>query len=189
MRTSLYSILCIVIRVGAILLVVEIAVGLPLALSSLRGKQFGPGAEGMLIGFSGALAVLASALWLYPGLLARLAITQASRQVFESQIGAEQLQYIAFAVLGVAFAMNGLIDLVGVGMRAALTFSLHDPAFENMRHEDWARVVTQVLKVILGVGLAIGSRGLAGLLHRLRETGLGPASSEHAQNVDSVDAE
>ncbi|MEP7097765.1 MAG: hypothetical protein ABI748_08895 [Dokdonella sp.] len=187
MRTSLYSILCIVVRVGAILLLVKTMVGLPLALSSVRGGQFGPGAQDMVIGFTGALVALASALWLYPGLLARLASTQRSREIFESPISAAQLQYVAFAVLGVAFAMDALLDLVAFGMRAALTFGLHDPAYEGLRLEDRARVGAQVAKLVLGIALAAGSRGLVGLLRGLRENGLPQAlAADLEEDVDSV---
>ena len=181
MRTSLYSILCIVVRMGAILLIVQTVVGLPLAWPGVRGGQFGAGAESMLIGFGGALVALGITLWIYPGMLARLAAGQASRQVFESPISSMELQYIAFAVLGAAFAMNGLIDLVGVGMRAALTFNLRAPALANLRREDWARIATLGLRLVLGVILMFGSSGLAGLLYRLRETGLRPASPAERQ--------
>lgn len=102
------------VRVGAILLLVTTLAGLPFAFASVHNGQFGAGAEGILIGFNGALIALAIALWLYPGWLARLAAGQASGQVFESPISAAQLQYIAFAVLGVAFAMNALLDLVAL---------------------------------------------------------------------------
>lgn len=186
MRTSLYSILCIVVRVSAILLFVKTMVALPLALSSARGGQFGPGAEGMLIGFTGALVALAIALWLYPGLLARLASIQRSREVFESPISAAQLQYVAFAVLGVAFAIDALLDLVAFGTRAALIFRLHDPAYDGLRLDDRARVVALVAKLILGVALAAGSLGLVGLLRGLRENGLPKAvAADLEEDVES----
>ena len=187
MRTSLYSVLCIVIRLGAILLAMNTAIGFAPAYLAASNGHFGVGATGSVIGFSGALLATAVLLWLFPGILARLAVGQASQQVFELTIGANELQYIALAVLGVAFAMSGLIDLVDFSMRTALTFNLNDSTY--IQRENWLRVVPQILKLVLGLVLAVGSRGLAGLLHRLRETGLGPASSEHAQNVDSVDAE
>lgn len=187
MRTSLYSILCIVVRLGAILLIVETAVGFPLALSGTHGGPFGPGTERMLIGFSGALVALGVALWLYPGLLARPAASQAHQQVFESPISAGQLQYIAFAVLGIVFAMSALTALVGFGMRAVLTSHLHDAAFDNLRREDWARVATDVLKFVLGLALTLGSRGLVGLLQVLRESALPPALP--ADSADAVTTE
>lgn len=183
MRTSLYSVLCIVIRLGAVLLAVNTAVGFPAAYLAASSGNFGDGALGALLGFSGALLAVATLLWLFPGILARLAAGQSSRQVFESPLGAREFQYIAFAVLGLGFAMGGLVDLVGFVMRSALTLNLDDA---YLRREDWVRVVPQALKLVLGVALAAGSRGLADVLCRLRETGLSTAS--RADSRDAADS-
>ena len=187
MRTSLYSVLCIVIRLGAILLVINTVVGFPPAYLAASNGNFGDSATGSLIGFSGALLAIAVLLWLFPGILARLAAGRANQQVFESPTDAQELQYIAFAVLGVAFAMNGLIDLIGFGTRAVLMAGLDVADIEYVRRDNWARIVTQVLKLVLGVLLAVGSRGVTGLLHRLRETGLRPASPADSQEVGATD--
>lgn len=187
MRSSLYSILCIVVRVGAILLVMNTLAGLPLAFVSVRSAQFGGGAERTLIGFTDVLVALGIALWLYPGLLARFASGQASHQVFESPLSAAQFQYVAFAVLGVVFAMNALVDLVAIGTRAALTLRMHDPAYAGLQLQEQAMVVAQVAKLMLGVGPAAGSRGLEGALRGIREKGLLQAlAEESAGDVDST---
>ena len=66
-------------------------------------------------------------------------------------------------------------------MHAALTFNLRDPALATSRREDWGRIVTPGLKLVLGVILILGSSGLAGLLYRLRETGLRRVSAAAPQ--------
>jgi len=78
-KTSLYSILCIVIRLGAVLLFVNIMTGLPFAMTDVQGSQYGPGAQGVVVGTSGALIALAVLLWLYAGVLARLATSRLRR--------------------------------------------------------------------------------------------------------------
>lgn len=185
MRTSLYSILCIVVRLGAVLLFAQTVVSLPGAWEVLRTWEQSSGGAGdgvarvMLIGFGGALIALAIALWLYPGLLARLASgSAASREVFESPIGAKDLQYIALSVLGIVFAVSALLGLVAVLFRIALSAQLGDVAFTTLAWQNGASLLVQALELTLGVGLTFGARGLTGLLYRLRERGLPPAGSE-----------
>jgi len=180
MKTSLYSILCIVIRLGAIQLLVTTLTGLPFWMASLDAGQYGPSAPGMVVGISGALIAVAALLWLYPGLLARLAASRSSQESFESPISPGQLQYIAFAVLGVAFAMNALLDLVAVVIRIGVTSQLSDMAVGALIRRDEVTLAMQILKLALGIGLAFGSRGLVGWLEHLRERGLPPAWPESA---------
>lgn len=87
MKTTLYTVLCVAIRLGAVLMVVNVAGELLYAL-----LQVGPGAftAGTLL--TGAFAVLvAAAMWLWPGLLAWWAIGNRRHEVLESSITAEQL--------------------------------------------------------------------------------------------------
>lgn len=177
MRTSLYSILCIVVRLGAVMLFVETLASLPAAWSAMHGTEE-QAARGMLIGFGGALLALAALLWLYPGVLARMAAGTASREVFESPISARQLQYIAFSVLGVVFAIKGLTGLVAVLFRIALSAQYGDTAFRMLLWQNGAAVSVQVLEFAVGIGLTFGARGLTGLLQRLRERGLPPAQAD-----------
>lgn len=179
MRTSLYSILCIVVRLGAMYLFVETVTSLPTMLPAMQA--WSPNEEagrGVLIGFGGALIALSVALWLYPGMIARLASTSASCQPFESSIDAKELQYVALSVLGVAFAMGALLDLVGFAFRLALSARFGDTAFTTLLWQSGSSLLVLVLKLSLGLGLAFGAHGLTGLLHRLRERGLPPAWPE-----------
>jgi hypothetical protein len=179
MRTSLYSILCIVVRLGAVLLLVQTLASLPGAWDALQGwerqsGEAGGAARGMLIGFSGALIALAIALWLYPGLLARLAAGNASGEVFDSPIAAKELHFIAFSVLGIVFAIGALLGLVSTGLRIALSAHFGDVAFTTLAWQNGIDLFVLFLKLALGIGLSLGARGLVGLLHRLRERGLPP---------------
>ncbi len=189
MRTSLYSILCIVVRLGAMLLFVQTVTSLPTMLPTMQAWSGDPNEEaarGMLIGFGGALIALSVALWLYPGMIARLATTSASHQPFESSIDAKELQYIALSVLGVAFAMGALLDLVSFAFRLALSARFGDTAFTMLLWQSGSSLLVCVLKLVIGLGLAFGAHGLTGLLHRLRERGLPPAWPESSTNELSL---
>ena len=177
MRTSLYSILCIVIRMGALILAIETLVGLPSVLeSTMYSSQLDPSYKGVLIGFYGAFFALAAVLWIYPGTLARLAAGQSSRQVFESPIGAEEWQYIAISVVGVYFAISGIGGLLGAGTRIIMTLHI---AGETgvVRPTDFGRLIALAAEIVIGIALAFGARGLVGLLRTMRERGLPPVNS------------
>lgn len=183
MRTSLYSILCIVIRLGAVMLFVETVTSFPAAWEALQVWKQTPSepdgvVRGMLIGFGGASIVLSFLLWLYPGMLARLAAGRASREVLESPIAPMDLQFIAFSVLGITFAMKGLIGLVAILFRVALSAHLSGEAFQRFLWQNGASTLVQFIQFAIGIGLIFGARGLIGLLHRLRERGLPPHVSE-----------
>lgn len=184
MRTSLYSILCIVVRLGAVMLFVETVTSFPAAWQALQvwtqtTSESDGAVRGMLIGFSGVAIALSFLLWLYPGLLARLAAGEASREVFESPVAPKELQFIAFSVLGVTFAIKGLIGLVTVLFRIALSAHLlGDVAFLALAWQNGLNLLVQVFQFGAGIGLTLGARGLTGLLHRLREHGLPPVRSD-----------
>lgn len=179
MRTSLYSILCIVIRLGAVLLAVQTMMALPMALKVFDGTTLAPGWIGTLIGFGGAMLALAALLWTYPGVLARIAAGRATQQVFESPLAAEELEQIALAVLGMWFAISGIIELINVGLRLAIAIHAADTGGANtLLSRELAQLATLIVKIALGVGLALGSRGLVGVLRRVREEGLPPAAAE-----------
>ncbi len=94
-----------------------------------------------------------------------MAAGRPSQQVFESPLGADEIQTIALAVLGVAIAMGSLVDLVVYGLRAAFAFAASG---ESMGQETALWLMSQVARVALGVGLALGARGLTCLILRLR---------------------
>jgi len=172
MRTSLYSILCIVVRLGAIILAVQTLVSVPTLWGGVEGGLYDAGTARVLIGFVGAFIALMVVLWIYPGVLARLAAGQASREIFESPIEAAELQYIAFAVAGVVLAVSGLADLLKVGARMIVTLQMTDTTYAFLRAEEVGGAAAVLVKIGLGIGLTFGARGFVGWLRRLREQGL-----------------
>jgi len=179
MKTSLYSILCIVIRVGAVLLFVNTSIDLPITIVGVQGTQYAAEAQLAVIGISVGMIGLAFLLWLYPGLVARLATSRSAQESFESPIGPSQLQYIALAVLGVAFAMRGVVDLVSAVLRIGFSAQISENSISVLAGSG-IQLVMPIVRVALGIGLAFGASGLTGWLERLRERGSLPAWSESA---------
>lgn len=174
MRTSLYSILCIVIRLGAVFLAANTVVALPLTWQAVTVLEHGSGFTSVFFGFAGAILGLAALLWIYPGVLARVAAGTSSRQIFESPISAEEIQRVALAVVGVSVAMHGILDLSGDGLLLLASRWMSNTVPGDFTPQDLARIITAIAKIGLGVGLAFGSHGLVGMLRRFRERGAPP---------------
>ena len=107
-------------------------------------------------------------LWVRPGLLAWWAAGRKG-EVFESNISAEQLQYIAFAVLGAWFFINGIGQLFQQAT-IFLAGRAQDPdaSYATMPNSIWAGLVQGAVLMIMGGAFAFGARGLAALLQRMR---------------------
>jgi hypothetical protein len=178
MRTSLYTVLCIVIRLGAVMLAVEAILAVPAAWYMTGSTDLAPGWHGALIAFGIATLAFAALLWVYPGVLARIAAGASSRQVFESPLSGEELQQIALCVLGVWLAIDGIVEFVNLGVRLIVTAHVDtNVPFVEMARRDVGRIVSVLVKVGLGVALSLGARGLVGLLRRVRHQGLPPVDA------------
>jgi hypothetical protein len=166
MKTTLFTVLCIAIRLGVVLLAVNILEQLPFWLS-----QSHPGSVytlyQLLLGLFGL--VLAAVLWVRPGILAWWAIGKGQREILESPISADQLQHIAFSVLGVWMVLSGLGGCIShLMIMLFLRDRVTDAATGVLPPGEWRYVCVYTLQAAAGAALAIGSRGLIGLLHRLR---------------------
>ena len=173
--TSLYTILCIVIRVGAVVLGVNALSALLTVLASVRAGEL-PGDLWVSFASVGATLLIAFLLWTWPGFIARIAAGRSSGQVFESPIDAAQIQRIALSVLGAWLVVEGLASLAH--------FALEWVVFMDLDKYDTAlpdRVVSRgvywIIQIVLGLLLALNAGSLTGLLQRLRDGSLrgGPA--------------
>ena len=175
MRTSLYSILCIAIRLGAVMLAVStLASVLSMALMIRPGTS--PMDLWALIGLFVAILAIAFVLWLYPGPLARLCSARSAMQVFESPIASRDLQWIAFSVLGMYFVVDGLVGFLHFEANLFVADTITD---REKRIEDFVQTgLYWLIRLVAGAVLVLGSRGLSGVLHKVRERGLPPSVSE-----------
>ncbi|GAA0716649.1 hypothetical protein [Dokdonella soli] len=165
MRTSLYSILCIVIRLGAVFLAFK-TLGSVLSVVASWGNAVNMPELWLSIGFTALTLLIAFLFWLYPGPLARLAAGSSSQQVFESPISAPQIQWIALSVLGMYFVLTGFAGLSYFGIRRMLISAVVDQ--EQNNRERIVDAFYWAVQIGLGAALSLGARGLVGVFHRLR---------------------
>lgn len=166
MKTTLYSILTAAVRVAVLLLLARTISGLIAYLASPNAVLDSGQRWAVIIG-SSASAGIALMLWLFPGLLVRPATGRSAHEVFESALTADDIQRIGIALIGVWFAVSGVSDLAYALLRAAVlanTEYFAGDAFEPYRADIWA----SAFEIALGIGLALGSRGLVALFSRLR---------------------
>jgi hypothetical protein len=170
MRTTLYSILCIVIRLGAVMLALRILSGAASYIGSEQSADFSI-REHVVVGGLAVLSLLiAMMLWLYPGALARLASGRSAHQVFESPIDAGQIQWIAFSVLGMAWVMSGILDLAHLGYQLIWMSEMLGTGEEAVRRLH-GQIAYDVFELLVGIALTLGARGLAGVLLKVRYVG------------------
>lgn len=161
MKTSLYSILCITIRLGAVIWAAGTLLNLPLSMATAADVPRPDQAIGWLLGTVACQLVLAFLFWLYPGVLARMAAGRSSHEVFETSLPAAKLQHVAFSVVGAWFALQGLVYL------AYEVVHLMQWAYGSTQPE-WRAVAASSARVIFGIVLMLGARGLTRLIEHMR---------------------
>ncbi|HWU51919.1 MAG TPA: hypothetical protein VN153_03800 [Tahibacter sp.] len=167
MKTTLYSILCAAVRIAALLFAVE-------SLLSIVGYFMNPVSgvsmpvHWVLIGGGLFGAAVGLVLWLYPGWLVRPAVGRAGHEVFESPLTAEDFQRIGICLLGVWFAVDGIRSLVYLLIRSSAIGSQgYDYAGITLAMSA-PDIAAALALIVVGISLTLGSRGLVGLLVRLR---------------------
>jgi hypothetical protein len=166
MKTTLYTVLCIAIRLGAVLMAVGLLQTLPAFLWGSSDGHFA------LLGLSlgGFGLIVAIALWMWPGMLAWLAVRQSRNEAFESSIEADQMQRIAFSVLGAWLCIHGLLGCFSHGVLMLFVRSqVVDPATLSIPIGEWRLLIEYAATAVAGAALMLGAHGLVGLLHRLRD--------------------
>lgn len=164
MKTTLYTVLCVAIRLGAVLLAVNLFEHLPWFLWQSPAGGFAWDAV-LLTAFGLLLAVL---LWLWPGLLARWAAGRNSHEVLDMSLDADALLRVALAVMGAWLCLTGLAGCLGHGLTMLVFLHRLEGAAGQLPVSEWRWVFYYLVVAAGGAALMLGSRGLVGLLHRLR---------------------
>lgn len=166
MKTSFYTLLCIVVRVVALATLLSAVGNLPSQLVYLAAPDIGKIAAVAILGTQAANIVLCFVLWLFPGLLVNLAITRSAREPFESTIDAIDLQRVGFSIVGIWFTFEGVIAaLYAYGRYAAVEYQY---GVEANMPVPWLDLTVGIAMIVAGIALTLGSRGLARFLHTLR---------------------
>lgn len=167
MKTTLYTVLCVAVRLGAVLMAVGILERVP-GLFYLSGTD-GHFIIGILL-LNGAGLLVAFALWMWPKILVWWAVGRNRHEILESSISAGQLQYIALSVVGAWMFIGGLSGCVGRGVMILVV--AHESASNGLSGmvsmDEWHWLIQYATTAIVGAALTLGSRSLVGLLHRLR---------------------
>ena len=167
MKTTLYSILCAAVRIAALLLAME-------SLLGIVGHFMNPiGGVPMLMNWvliGGGLfgAAVGVVLWMYPGWLVRPSVGRAANEILESPLTAEDFQRIGICLLGIWFAVDGIRSLVYLLIRcSAIGSQGYDYAGITLAMSA-PDIAAALVLIVVGISLILGSRGLVGLLVRLR---------------------
>lgn len=166
MKTSLYTVLCLVVRGFALSFAIGLLLTLPGVLGAAQGAPDATTKLYVLI-YLGVCAVGVFVLWLYPGVVARLASTRAAHEPFESSVDAIDLQRIAYAVVGAWFALSAIGTLAWTVLRIAMAQRL-SASYGGTSDYGWDAVVGPAVTFMAGIALALGSGGLARLTRAAR---------------------
>lgn len=166
MKTTIYSVLCVAIRSGAILMAVGIVEHAPTIFIYPSQPGFSAGA----VWFAGVGLVLAFILWLSPSVLARWAVARGAHELLEIPVSADQLQRIAFSIVGAWLFVAGLTGLIARGamMLVISHRSSYGDSTRVLSSGDWYWLVEHLSTAIAGGSLAVGSAGLVRLFARIR---------------------
>jgi len=108
-------------------------------------------------------------LWLLADKLAAFMVRNPKpTKVLPINIGVEDLQIMAFSVLGLFFLGDGLPKLVSyIFTMTAMPENIGQTKILNI-----SNLIEAGIQIALGLGLFFGSRGLSGLVNELRHAGL-----------------
>lgn len=166
-RTTLFTALCVGIRLGGIFVMVEALLEVPAILPFLAQDHDPAWAA---IGFIAIafIFLIGFWLWLYPGVLARLAVGKAAHESIESGIDSRDLQYVGFSLLGMWFLVTGIVNQL---WNARTFWTGAYARYENLPlwvNEAIMNIAADGILVIVGLALVLGANGLSAFLHRLR---------------------
>ncbi len=165
----------LIIRLAGLIVLINALLAIPGTIVELAGTPYPDQLIGPAI-FAGVAALLPlvaglAMVW-FPGTISNRIIGVRGGEVIDSD-DSLGLQQTAVSILGLYFIAVSLIDAVYWVARARLyallvaapPVNLNAPA---LLREDFAGMVATAAQLLIGLGLVLGSRGLARLLARLR---------------------
>jgi hypothetical protein len=184
-RTNAYSVLCVFTRTFALWLFVSTVFSFPQLFIS--ANEYVRSDQWIVVALVSNLFLVAVAggLWIYADKLAKLALARPQQIVFESDISVLEWQALAFSIVGL---WQSVIAVVYLTQRFFVIFDRYAEPAANSRHADLSTdfigwLISECIRLIIGLALLFGSRGLAGLIRRYRVAGY-----PHSAAIDPSDS-
>jgi len=119
------------------------------------------------------LLIFGLLLWLFADKLATFMVrNRKPTKVLPINISVEDLQIMAFSVLGLFFLGDGLPKLVSYIITIAAVPGTMEQMSKSLYNSNLANMVEVIIQIALGLGMFFGSRGLSGFLNGLRKAGV-----------------
>lgn len=118
------------------------------------------------------LSVLGIILWLYADQFAKHIVSDKDLPVEELKPNSENIQVIAFTVVGIFVLADAIPRLTEVFSSIILLHSLQEQHIRTIHADTIARAIGLIIQFIIGFWLFLGSHGIVGLLKKLREAGI-----------------
>ena len=165
-QTTLFTVLCIAIRIGGLVLAGRALLEIP-ALLLTDYSHWSSAWLFFGVAFAFGIVLAGFLLWLFPSGPARLAAGKASHEPLSSSIDARDLQYVGFSLLGVWIIVEGITGLL---YETRIVWLLADSTGDARFGwpDTGILIATNAALVLMGAMLLFGARGLSALLHRLR---------------------
>ncbi len=114
--------------------------------------------------------IIAIILWFGAGRIVQLILPVNPQKRENSPISLFQVQAVAFASVGLFILFNALPEIGGVLYKVHLAREMD--SYAHISFETKALIFEYALRICLGTFLLFGSKGLSGLLVRLRQAGM-----------------
>ena len=179
-RTNAYSLLTILIRTAALWMVLAWARLIPLALDMRMPGHEDASVLPMVLGLC-AVPLVAGIMWIFADVIARLALARPQQIVFDSDVPAAEWQGVAFSVVGLWYACDGLVHLARLfSQHLYAVYVLHNSA-ALVQSVVGSTIPGAIVQTLLGIALVFRARGLVAWVRRLREYGA-PSAIAHASD-------
>ena len=183
-RTNAHTILCVIIRAfaawGAVMLLLQLIMMLQMPPQAYADWPLWMRWFAWLFSIS-----LLGLGWLFPDWLARVALFRRTQETFESDIDAQGLLAIALATVGAVIAIDAVVDITR-------TLLFYADALHKARDSETSLPPSlgmllgpEVVGLVVSIGLLLGARGIASVIHRVRHASLVAAVPEEGRrNTD-----
>ncbi|HTA64928.1 MAG TPA: hypothetical protein VK753_05440 [Xanthomonadaceae bacterium] len=146
----------------------------------------------LVYGGSAFVFAVAALLWVFADRVAKLALARPQQVVFESDVSVSEWQGLAFSVVGLWQTIDGLTFLSGRIVRLAIVHLAVGSGAPSLLPDDFYEwVAADGLRLVIGIGLLFGSRGLVGMIRKYRQVGymLGdPSEAQHSNAAGATDS-